>query len=80
MGQRGTIRFGDYIFSMERKGKSSTGTRTFCILQKISEVKRVEFVSDRNSYIVHRGRWCNIVVLNVFAPRWEKSDDSEDML
>ena len=34
-------------------------------------------VSDRMSYIVLRGRWCNIV-LNVHAPSWEKSDNSKD--
>jgi hypothetical protein len=28
-------------------------------------VKRVEFVSDKMSYIVMRGSWCNIVVRNV---------------
>ena len=44
----------------------------------VSRVKRVEFVSDRMSYIFQRGRWCNIVVLNVRAPSEEKSDDSED--
>ena len=38
----------------------------------------VEFVSDRVSYIVMRGRWCNVIVLNVHAPREEKSDDSRD--
>ena len=32
------------------------------------------------SYIVLRGRWCNIIVLNVHAPSEEKSDDSEDSL
>ena len=26
------------------------------------------------SYIVLRGRWCNIIVLNVYAPSEEKSD------
>jgi hypothetical protein len=36
----------------------------------------VEFVTDRMSYIVQRGRWCNIVVLN--APTEEKGDDSKD--
>ena len=41
-------------------------------------VKRVEFVSDRVSYIVLRGRWCNIIVLNVHAPSEEKSDVSKD--
>ena len=43
-----------------------------------SAVKRVEFVSDRMSYIVLRGRWCNITVLNMQAPSEEKSDDSKD--
>jgi len=30
------------------------------------------------SYIVLRGRWCNIIFLNVYAPSEEKSDDSKD--
>ena len=30
------------------------------------------------SYIVLRGRWCNIIVLNVHVPSEEKSDDSKD--
>jgi hypothetical protein len=38
----------------------------------------VEFVSARMSYIVLRGRWCNIIVLNVHAPSEEKSDESKD--
>jgi hypothetical protein len=33
----------------------------------MAAVTRVEFVSDRVSYIVLRGRWCNIIVLNVHA-------------
>jgi len=44
----------------------------------VSAVKLVEFVSDRMSYIVLRGRWCNIIVQNVRAPSGEKSDDSKD--
>ena len=44
----------------------------------ILAVKRVEFVSYRVSYIVLRGRWFKIVVLNVHAPSDEKSDDSKD--
>jgi len=43
-----------------------------------SAVKRVEFVSDRVSYIVMTGRWCNIIVVNVHAPSEEKSDESKD--
>jgi hypothetical protein len=30
------------------------------------------------SYIILRGRWCNIVVLNVHAPCEDKSDDVKD--
>ena len=44
----------------------------------ITAVKRAEFVSDRVSYIVLRGRRFNIIVLNVHAPSEEKSDDSKD--
>ena len=44
----------------------------------MSEVKRVGFISDRLSYIVVRGRWCNNIVLNVHALSGEKSDDSKD--
>jgi len=43
----------------------------------VSAVKRVEFVRDGLSYIVLRGRWCN-VILNEHAPSEEKSDDSTD--
>ena len=41
----------------------------------VSAVKRVEFVSDKVSNIVLRGRWCNISVLNVHATSEEKSED-----
>ena len=44
----------------------------------VSAIKRVKFVNDRVSYIVMRGHWCNIIMLNVHAPSEEKSDDSED--
>jgi hypothetical protein len=44
----------------------------------ISAVKRVEFVSDRISYKILRGRWCDIIVLNVHAPTEDKIDDMKD--
>jgi hypothetical protein len=44
----------------------------------VSTVKRVEFVSDRVSYIVLRGHWCDIFVLNVHAPSEGKSDDTKE--
>jgi exonuclease III len=46
----------------------------------ISAVKRFEFVSDRISYTVLRGRWCHIIVLDVHvpAPTEDKTDDPKD--
>jgi hypothetical protein len=41
----------------------------------ISTVKRVESVSDRMSYILLRGRWCHIIVLNIHAPTEDNIDD-----
>jgi hypothetical protein len=46
----------------------------------ISAVKRVEYVSDRMSYIIRvlRGRWCHMIVLNVHAPKEDKTDYVKD--
>jgi hypothetical protein len=44
----------------------------------ISTVKAVEFVSDRMSYIILRGRWCHIIVLNVNALTEDKADNVKD--
>jgi hypothetical protein len=44
----------------------------------ISAVRKVEFVGDRMSYIILRGHWCNIIVLNVHAPCEDTSDDIKD--
>jgi hypothetical protein len=44
----------------------------------MSAVERVEFVSDGMSYIILRGHWCDIIVLNVHAPTEDKIDDVKD--
>ena len=72
--KQGTVRAGDYNFFYGRGYKSHQFGREFCMHHRIiSTVKRVEFVSDRVSYIALRGRWCNIIVLNVHAPSEVKS-------
>jgi hypothetical protein len=54
-------------FSTERGMKIMNYVQFFFFLHKriISAVKRVESVSDRMLYIILRGRWCHIIVLNV---------------
>jgi len=44
----------------------------------VSAVKRIEFVSDRLSYILLRGRWLHIILVNVHAPSEEKSKGMKD--
>ena len=50
----------------------------YFVYHRISAVKRVEFVRDRMSRIVLRGRWCDSIALNVHAPSEETRDDSKD--
>ena len=70
---------GLYFFYGRVSENHQLGTGFFVYHRTVSAVKRVEFVSDSVSYIVLRGRWCNIrIVLNVHAPSEEKSDDSKE--
>jgi exonuclease III len=77
--KRGTERAEDYIFFYGVGHEDHQLGTTFLVHKRIiSAVRRIEFVSDRMSYIILRVRWCNIIVLNVHAPLEDKSDDVKD--
>jgi exonuclease III len=53
-------------------GNHELGSCFFVHKRLISAIKMVKFVRDRMSYIILRGRWCHIVVLNVHVPTEDK--------
>jgi hypothetical protein len=56
------------------------GTGFFVRKRIISAATRVEFVRDRKSYVILRGRWCDTIVLNVYAPTEDETDDMKGSL
>jgi hypothetical protein len=57
---------GDYIFFYGKGSENrQLGTGFFVHHRKVSAVKKEVFVSDWMSYMVLRGHWCNVIVLNV---------------
>jgi len=65
------------FFFIEKEMIRQLGTGFFVHHRIISAVKIVEYISDRMSCIVLRGRWFNVIVLNVNTSSEEKSDVSK---
>ena len=75
----GISQIGDYLlYYGEGNNNHQLGTGFFIHKRIKSAVKKVEFISDRLSYLVLKGRWCDIVVINAHAPTEEKDDHIKD--
>jgi hypothetical protein len=68
------------MFVMKVESKDTLPVMLVRVAITISVVRRLYFASDRTSYIVPRGNWCNIIALNVHVTSKEKSDYSKDSL
>jgi hypothetical protein len=68
-----TVPAGEYtLFYGKGNEIHELGKGFFVHKRIISAVKMVEFVSYRTSYIILRGRWCHVIVLNVHTPTEDK--------
>jgi hypothetical protein len=71
----GTATAGEYKFFYGKGNENHEfSTQVFVHKRIISAVKGVELDNDRMSYIILRGRWFHIIVLNVHAPTGDKTD------
>jgi hypothetical protein len=69
----GTEPAGEYTFFYEKRNENhGAGSGYFVYNRIISAFKRVEFVTDKKSYIILRGCWFHIIVLKVHAPTEDK--------
>jgi len=79
VGKKGTVNAGDYNFFYRKENENhQLGIGFFVHRRLVSAVKRIGFISDRLSYIVLRGRWLHIILVNVHAPSEDKNEELKD--
>jgi hypothetical protein len=62
-------------FSRKKENENhELGTSHLCIRESYQQLRGLRFFSDRMSYIILRGRWCHVTVLEVQAPTEDKID------
>jgi hypothetical protein len=75
----GTVPAGEYtVFYGKGNENHELGTGFFVHKRITSAAKKVEFVSDRMSYIILRGHWFHVIVLNVHAPTEDETNYVKD--
>jgi hypothetical protein len=75
----GNKRAQDYIFFCGEGNDDNQLETVFFVHKRIVSAVRECLCSDRMSYIILRGRLCNIIVLNVHAPGDVKDRSSEEL-
>jgi hypothetical protein len=71
--------YGKIYISLRNGNKNHELGAGFLVHKRIIlAVKRVEFVSDRMSCIILRGRWCHFIALNVHTPTEDITDNVKD--
>jgi hypothetical protein len=71
----GTKPAGEYVFFCRKRNENHEWCRISVHKRIVSAFKRVEFISDRMPYIILRGHWCHIIVLNTHVPTVDNMDD-----
>jgi len=70
---------GYIFFQWKKETKIINWERNFLYTtEEYQQLKRVEFIGDSISYVVLRGHWYIIIVLNMNAPTEERRDYSKD--